>query len=340
MNKILTVFVLIIFTVISGVDARRSKGKRYNCNEKIKKAITKFEKGRYAETKVLIDEIKINCDGNPLMDTALFYLAKANLYNKNYSAARIELENHTQDYPGSPFSEEIYYLMGVCNYNESPIWERDQTKTKSAIRDFENFLGLFPKSKFADSANVYIENGKNKIAKKAFMTADLYSRLKKYGAAVVYYQIVLNDHPGSSFEQDAKLGLAKSLLRVSRVDEAETVLKEIKTHTKYDEKILSTADRLLKRVEKYGEQAILTERERMREDKRKAKLKSKEGKIQLKEDESKKDDSEITKEEPTKEEPTKEEPAKEEPTKEEPAKEEPAKEEATKEEATAEENGQ
>ena len=249
MNKTVSLVVIVccIFVSFQQVYAKRSK--RFNCTEKIAHAIKRYKKGRYNDVKTVLDQVKTNCTGHAAMDTVLYYLGKAYLETKQPIQASIEFQILVQDFPQSSFNEEAHFLLGVCNYEESNTYERDQAKTHEAIRDFEDFAAMFPESQFADSAALYLKKSREKLVKKEFMNARFYEKIDKFDAAIVYYRIIIKNYPESSYIPECQYSLASNLVKVSRPREAIAVLNNLLS-TDIDTELKKKAQLLLDRLRK------------------------------------------------------------------------------------------
>ncbi len=235
-SKSPVVITLSALVLVATTSARDTHGRKFgNCNRQLEKAITKYEKGRYSDVRIILDEFKYQCSGHPAMDSALFYLGMAMLNGKQQELAKVEFERLLQDFPRSPFAEEAHFRIGCASYHGAPIAQRDQNLTEQAIREFRSFLERRPDSKFADSAWYYIEKSRQKLAKKRFMNARFYEKLEHDEAAVVYYKSLISEYPNSSLIPEAKVLLAKALVRLSRPTEAKAIIQGLLDDTPSDE---------------------------------------------------------------------------------------------------------
>lgn len=194
------------------------------CSEKLKKSIEYFQKGKFNRTKKYLEPAKLDCQGHETIDSVLYYLGKAKMFTKEATAAKLEFEMLLQDRPQSPFAQEVQYLIGVCSYMDSPIFERDQEETRQAMREFNMFLDQNPQSTYADSAKIYIQRCYDKLAKKEFMNAQFYEKIDKHNSAIVYYRIVLSEYPDSKYKDPARYHLAENLIRTKRHTEGVALL--------------------------------------------------------------------------------------------------------------------
>ena len=248
-RPVFAVILMLAMLFIASEDAFAKRAKRYDCAGRIARAIKYYNKNRWGDVKTVLEEVKINCSGYAAMDTALYYLGKANMAMKQYSSASLEFEVFLQDYPNSPFAQEVHFLIGNCKLKEASTYERDQTKTKDAIRELEEFLELYPEGQYADSAKRSVEEGMEKLVKKEVMNARFYEKIGQYEAAIVYYNIIIDEFPESSYIGESNLALARNLYKLSRPKEATAVLNEM-ISSDTDEDTKQKAKMLLNRIEK------------------------------------------------------------------------------------------
>ena len=244
---IVTLLALILF--FFGADEALARRKRYDCAGKIARAVSRFHKKRYNDVKTILDQAKIHCSGHSSMDTALYYLGKANIETKHPVQASLEFEVLLQDFPNSPFREEAHFLLGICSYEEALSFERDQSKTRDAIREFADFIDLYQQSSFTDSAKHYLIVCQERLVKKEFMNARFYEKIDQYEAAIVYYRIIIDEFPQSSYIPECKLSIARNLIKVSRPKEAAGALDELLS-SDIDDEVKKKAELLLDKINK------------------------------------------------------------------------------------------
>jgi outer membrane protein assembly factor BamD len=201
--------------------------KRYECGERLAKAAGKYNAGKYGSAKVILDDVKQQCAGSPMMDSGGYYLAMSLAHMTMYADAKVEFARLTQDFPRSPFFEEAEFRIGYCVFKSSLSVERDQTETREAQRLFTDFLENYPSSVYADSAQAYLKAAVGKLAQKEFDGAKFYQKIGEKEAAVVCYKVFIKDYPASLFSAQAKLNLGQMLVELGRTAEAREVLNAL-----------------------------------------------------------------------------------------------------------------
>jgi outer membrane assembly lipoprotein YfiO len=167
--------------------------KRIECGERVARAMTKYEAKKYGSAKAILEEVRLQCAGHPVMDSGGYFLAMALMKMKMYADARLEFIRLTQDFPRSPFFEEARFRVGCCVLKSSLSVERDQSETREAQRLFADFLESYPSSPWADSAQTCLKAAVAKLAEKEFNGARFYQKIGEKEAAVVCYKVFVND---------------------------------------------------------------------------------------------------------------------------------------------------
>jgi outer membrane protein assembly factor BamD len=240
-----------IITLVLGLIAACAGGGKinphhYNCSSRLSEAITKYQAGKYGSAKAILDDVKLQCAGHPIMDSVEYYLAMSMVRMKLYADAKLEFTRITQDFPHSSFFDEAQFRIGYCVFKMSRPVERDQDETREAQKLFSDFLEVYPSSAFADSVQKYLKLTVNKLAEKEFSIARFYQRIGEKEAAVVYYKSFVNGYPASEFAAQARLNMGQVLIELTRKSEAREVLNELVEQEKTGE-IARKAQELLAR---------------------------------------------------------------------------------------------
>ncbi len=115
------------------------------------------------------------------------YLMEKQLYQE----ARDEFEKVINDYPDSEWVKAAQYQIAVADAERSSDSSYDQKVTQAAVKEFEEFVKTYPDAELSDEAKEKINELREKEAENHFKIAKFYEKHKKYDAARIYYNIVL-----------------------------------------------------------------------------------------------------------------------------------------------------
>lgn len=154
----------------------------------------------------VIDVFKTVIKNAPYGDLAAPAQYKIGLYlieNGLYQEARDELEKVTNDYPDSEWAKAAKYQIAVADSQRSTDAQYDQKITQVAVEEFEEFVENYPDAELSVQAKEQVHQLREKEAENSYLVAEFYEKQKKFKAAKIYYQVVVNDYENSSWASKA-----------------------------------------------------------------------------------------------------------------------------------------
>jgi outer membrane protein assembly factor BamD len=107
-------------------------------------------------------------------------------------------------FPNDPVAADAQYQIGYIWLTASKGGTKDLAATNNARTAFQDFLFRFPNSEKAPQARANLQLLEHKSTTRAFDVARYYDRQKAYRAAVIYYNEVIRQQPGSAESQKAQ----------------------------------------------------------------------------------------------------------------------------------------
>ena len=107
-------------------------------------------------------------------------------------------------FPNDPIAADAQYQIGYIWYESARLGTNDQAATEKAHTAFEDFLFRYPKSEKAPQARENLARLQQKSTRDAMQIAKFYDKKKAYRAAVIYYNEVIRDQPGSPASVEAQ----------------------------------------------------------------------------------------------------------------------------------------
>ena len=107
-------------------------------------------------------------------------------------------------FPDEPVAADAQYQIGYLWFNAARSGSKDPNAASQAKTAFQDFLFRYPKSEKAPQARENLRLLEHKQTGDSFGIAKFYDKRKNYRAAVIYYNDVIRQQPGSSEGDQAK----------------------------------------------------------------------------------------------------------------------------------------
>ncbi|MBI5267589.1 MAG: outer membrane protein assembly factor BamD [candidate division Zixibacteria bacterium] len=181
----------------------------------------KFDKKKYFQSILIFQNLVYSHAGDPVVDTAQYYLGMSYYRNGEYQLATAEFNRLLVNYPSSPFAEESQFMRAASAYESAPKnFGLDQTELDPAMKQLDDFVTDHPESPLVASAREYILRGKTRLARKYYDAAIVYVRLESYKAAGIYFQRVVDDYIDTDYGPRATFMIAEDEFKLGHFDVA------------------------------------------------------------------------------------------------------------------------
>src|SRR6266481_349448 len=107
-------------------------------------------------------------------------------------------------FPNEPVAVDAQYQIGYIWFTAAQLGAKDAAAATNAKTAFEDFLFHYPKSEKAAQARANLEILDHKQTANSYKVAKFYDKQKYYRAAVIYYNEVIRQQPGSQESNEAK----------------------------------------------------------------------------------------------------------------------------------------
>ncbi len=203
----LVIIALLLISACSGYE-KLLKSSDYAL--KYEKALEYYENEEYVRAGTLLDQVVSVYRGTTKADTVYYYQARCYYMQRDYILSGHHFNNLAVNYPNSVYAEESEYMMSYCLYMQSPKPSLDQNNTEKAIGAFQLFIIQNPGSKRIPEAQAYIDEMRNKLVQKSYMSGKLYYNLGDYKASIIALQNSLNDYPNTEHREELMFMLLRS----------------------------------------------------------------------------------------------------------------------------------
>ncbi len=107
-------------------------------------------------------------------------------------------------FPNEPIAVDAQYQIGYIWFHAARTGTKDMAAASNAKTGFEDFLFHYPNSEKAAQARANLALLERKQTSSSFEVAKFYDKQKYYRAAVIYYNEVIRQQPGSTESDRAK----------------------------------------------------------------------------------------------------------------------------------------
>ena len=231
---------------------------------KYKAALEYFEDKNYDRALQLFDVMQAYYRAKPEGETIAYLTAECYYYKKDYVIASSYYKRFVTRYPLSKNSEDALYKSALCYYIISPKMTLDQSDSYTAIKEFQNFVDVFPNSPKVAEANARIDTLRMKIEDKEYDICNLYFKMEEYQAAITSYEAFLKDHPNTQYREEILNNMvinyyryAENSIKSKQRERYELALEKYNTlcyvfpESEYIAKLEPTVKKIREKLEKY-----------------------------------------------------------------------------------------
>lgn len=215
MNKISTLtlrfsYLILVFLVLLSCKNEELIQRGDSIDTAFKKAMQLYQSEEYSDAVRAFETVLEIGRGTDYGQEAQFYLAESYFQNERYLLAASEYERYISLFPQSQKRQKAQFREAYCYYKLSPRYKLDQQYTRQAIEKFRIYNSRYSDSKRVEEAANYITEMREKLAKKHYNSADLYMRTDQYEAAIIYYDLTIDNYPETIWAQKALVDKIKA----------------------------------------------------------------------------------------------------------------------------------
>lgn len=199
MNKLSIYIILLSAIVFSSCDGYNKLLKSSNYELKLERAQQYYKKGNYVKASALFEELIPVYKGSDKAEEIYFYFSYCNYYQGDYSLSQYHFKNYYRSFPMGIHAEECLFMNAYCYYLNSPIYKLDQTDTKNAMAELQNFIDVYPESSRIDSCNKINDILRGKLERKEHDIINQYFNIGDYKAAIASSKNFIKDFPESNY---------------------------------------------------------------------------------------------------------------------------------------------
>lgn len=131
-----------------------------------------------------------------------------------------EFQEFLAFYPTNPRADYAQYKLGMAHFRQLRAPERDQTETRNAIREFENFVSRYPSSSLLPEVKAKLREVRDRLSQSEFLVGRFYYRINWHPGAIERLTAILKQDAEFTGRDGVYFYLAEALIKVRREAEA------------------------------------------------------------------------------------------------------------------------
>ena len=191
-----------------------------------------YARGKYGNATLLLGDVINGLKGTERGGEALFLYGMCKFEESDYDEANQFLKRYTRSYPQGTHAEEARYYAARSLYLSIPNVNLDQTDTYNAITEFQEFLDVYPDSRYSPSVRDLIFEMQDKLILKQYNAAKLYYNLgdyfgnctmggSNYQACIITAENAIKDYPYTSRKEEFAILILRAKYRLAEQSVAE-----------------------------------------------------------------------------------------------------------------------
>jgi outer membrane protein assembly factor BamD len=123
-------------------------------------------------------------------------------------------------YPTNSRADYAQFKLGMAHFRQMRAAQRDQTETREAIKEFENFIARYPNSKLMPEVRTKYREARDRLSESDYLVGYFYFRQRWYPGAIVRLKGLLKEDPEYTGRDAVIYHLAEALARTKKEAEA------------------------------------------------------------------------------------------------------------------------
>jgi outer membrane protein assembly factor BamD len=188
--------------------------------------------GDWLEAREFYQQVVDNYPQSPLRADARLGLADALLAqgsSESLVLAATEYEDFLRFYPTSPRIDEAQFGLAMTHFGQMRAPERDQTETRAALAQFEEFFRSYPDSDLTQDARTRWREARDRLSQNFYSVGYYYYRTNWFPGAISRFEEILDTDPGFTGRDAVYFYLAESLARTGDPEGAVPYLERLLT---------------------------------------------------------------------------------------------------------------
>jgi outer membrane protein assembly factor BamD len=228
-----------VVTLGAGCGDDKGKNVQYQltARQNYEKGLRELKDENFAEAIKYFTFVKTRFPFSRYATLAELKVADTHMARGRYIEAIDAYRQFMKFHPTHEMTENGYAAFKICEsyykqipdewFLSPPAYEKDQTATRDALKEYDGFLARYPDSKYVKEARKNRGVALRKLIDHELYVARFYLNRGKPYAAIGRLEGVIKDFPGAQREPETLLLLGQTYLKMEKPDKARAVFAKL-----------------------------------------------------------------------------------------------------------------
>lgn len=186
-----------------------------------------LQERKWTDAVTLFERFVIQHPTHARLQEARLRLGDAYFGKKEFITAATEYSRLANDYPAGPYADDARFKVCESYYRLSPKPQLDQQYTRSALDHCQSLITYYPTSPFVARAQELLNDLRNKLAEKSFLTGDFYFKRNAFDSAIIYFEATVREYPETVQAPRALARLVETYEKLGYKEETEAARQRL-----------------------------------------------------------------------------------------------------------------
>ena len=201
--------------------------------EDYKYGLEELDKSNWVEGQKFLEHIRAKYPFSKYAPLAELRLADAKFRQEKFLEAAEAYGAFVKLHPTHEDADYAEFREALSHYREAPTdfmlfpaaHEKDQRQLKTAVEKLRAFLATRPESKHRKEAEALVAEAQGRLAAHEWYVAEFYFKREHWSGAAGRLETLLKDYPGSRYEAEALVKLARAYVGMDEAFRAQQTLQ-------------------------------------------------------------------------------------------------------------------
>ena len=193
---------------------------QFEANTLLDRGMAAYRDEEWSDAIRYLDHFVLENPTHPRVQEARYYLADSFYGREEYITAAGRFTRLAEDYPNGEWADDARFRVCEAYRELAPEPTLDQAYTQGAIDHCQSLIVYHPDSEHVPAAREIVRVMENRLARKAYLNGQFYSRRQAFDSAIIYYESVVQRWPQSPAAPDALAAMIEAYDRIGYDDDA------------------------------------------------------------------------------------------------------------------------